>query len=77
MKTVGITIFLVPIIVVAALDSDVAVGMAMLSLAAVCVINVIAETPEGKVGLLAILVAIYYVIAAKIVLTWLGSPLVK
>ncbi len=77
MKTVGIIIFLVPILVVAALDGDVAVGMALLSLAAVYTIDVIAGTPEGKLGLVAILTVLYYVIAAKIVLTWLGSPLVR
>jgi len=68
MKTVGIIIFLAPIMVVAALDGDVAVGMALLSFAAVCVINVIAETAEGKVGLLAILIVLYYVIAIKVII---------
>jgi hypothetical protein len=73
MKAV-IVIFLLPILVVLAIDSDVGIGMALLSLAAVYVIDLIAETAEGKVGLLAILIVLYYVIAIKVIVATLGHP---
>jgi|WetSurMetagenome_2_1015567.scaffolds.fasta_scaffold628525_2 hypothetical protein len=74
MKAV-IVIFLLPIVVVCCIDSDVGIGMALLSLGAVYVINVIAETAEGKVGLLVLLILLYYAIAANVVMKAMGHPL--
>jgi hypothetical protein len=75
MIIVFILVYFLPIIVVASLDQAVANGMILLTIGVVPIINFIADTKEGKMGLWAIWVLVYYAIAAKMLMERLGYSL--
>jgi hypothetical protein len=77
MLIVYIILYFVPIIVTAAIDQSVANGMLLLTVGMVPLINFLADTREGKLGLWMIWTILYYLIAINMVLTQLGHPLVE
>jgi hypothetical protein len=75
MLIIYIVLYFVPIIVTAAIDQSVANGMLLLTVGMVPLINFLADTREGKLGLWAIWTILYYLIALNMLMTWLGLPL--
>jgi hypothetical protein len=75
MMIVFILIYFLPIIVTAAIDQKVANGMLLLTACIAPIINFLADTREGKLGLWTLWTLLYYGIAANMLMTWLGHPL--
>jgi hypothetical protein len=75
MLIICIILYFVPIIIAASVDQTVANGMILLTIAVPPVINVLAESKGGRLGLWAIWTSLYYLMAINMVMTKQGHPL--
>ena len=75
MLIICIILYFIPIIIAASVDQEVANGMLLLTVAVPPVINILAGSREGRLGLWAIWTLLYYLIAINMVMTKQGRPL--
>jgi hypothetical protein len=75
MLIVCIILYFLPIIVTAAFDQKVADGMIILTICIAPIINILADTREGKLCLWGLWMLLYDIIAVNMVMTKLGRPL--
>jgi len=75
MLIIWILLYFLPIIVIASMDQAVAIGMMLLTVGVIPIIDFLADTREGKVGMWVVWLLVCYGVAANMAWTRLGHPL--